>query len=166
MKRILIRGVCAIMGVLFGYVCAPAVSVWILQSSQPEILAGSFLALYKNTVVCDCLNMSPQERKEKLSRYISALQEAEKKNPASKMLSQEVGLAHVRLSVAEKQLGEQVQADEQMGMAREHLTSLGWSDVSSKHLASLVAQLDSENQQTDAKGKPAPANRPSSIHHP
>jgi hypothetical protein len=166
MKGILICGLCAIMGVLFGYVCAPILSVWIFQSSEPEVFAGSFLAMYKNTVVCDCLNMPPQERKEKLSRYISALQEAEEKNAARKMLSQEIALAHVRLSVAEKQLGEQVQADEQMGMARDQLASLGWTDVSSTHLAALVAQLDSEYQRVDAKGKPASAHQSSGAPRP
>jgi hypothetical protein len=139
-------GFCAVAGVAAGYVCAPFLSLWVLQSTDPEISSGANLALYKNLVVCDCDGQPTEQNAKELSTYLSALRESKEKNPASHLLSQEIGLTYVRLSLIEKKLDHQSQADEDMRSGQSELASLGWKDVSDEHLYLLLSQLNSEYQ--------------------
>jgi hypothetical protein len=144
--RISLLGFCAVAGVAAGYVCAPFLSLWVLQSTDPEISSGANLALYKNLVVCNCYGHPEEQNAKELSTYLSALRESKEKNPASHLLSQEIGLTYVRLSLIEKKLGHQSQADEDMRSGQSELASLGWKDVSGEHLYLLLSQLNSEYQ--------------------
>lgn len=160
MKKIIALSICALLGGLSGYVCSPFLSVGIVQFTDPEMFAGFNLALYNNLVVCDCDNRPAAESANKLSQYLSALQEARTNNPNSSLLAQEIGLTYVRLSMIEKKLDQQSQADEDMKRGQKELAALGWKDVSPAHLTSLVAQLSSEYKQGDGKGK---ANTPAAA---
>lgn len=145
--------ICAVAGVAAGYVCAPLLSVWVVQSTDPEISAGANLALYKNLVVCDCDNRTAEQNAKELSTYLSTLQESKGKNPESRLLSQEIGLTYVRLSLTEKKLGHQSQTDEDMRRGQSELARLGWKDVSGEHLYLLLSQLNSEYQRPDKTQK-------------
>ncbi len=153
MKKIIALSICALLGVSAGYACAPVLSVWIVQSTDPEMFFGSTLALYKNMVVCDCNDRPAGESAKELSQYLSTLQTAKGKNQNSSVLSREIGLTYVRLSMIEEKLDQQSQADEDMKHGQTELTALGWKDVSKRHLRSLVTQLDSEYKRVDRKGK-------------
>ena len=153
MKKIIALSICALLGSVVGYFCAPIASVAMLQSTDPETFYGSSLALYKNTVVCDCNDRPPSESLQELSRYLSTLQTAKAKNQNSKVLSQEIGLTYVRLSKVEEKLNHQFQADEDMKHGQVELVSLGWKDVTESHLRSLVAQLDSEYKPVEHSGQ-------------
>jgi hypothetical protein len=115
----------------------------------------SVLALVKSSVVCDCAQRPPDESVKSLTEYLSTLQTAKAKNQSSKMLSQEIGLTYVRLSIVEEKLNQQPQADNHLEQGKKELASIGWTDVTSDHLKSLVTQLDSKYQRADGKGKPS-----------
>jgi len=153
MKKIIALSICALLGCIPGYVCAPVLSVGILQSTDPETFFGSYLALYKNLVVCDCKDRPSGESASELSRYLSTLQAAKAKNQNSKVLSQEIGLTYIRLSMVDQKLDKQSQADADMKQGQTELATLGWKDVSETHLRSLVTQLDSEYKKVNQKGK-------------
>jgi hypothetical protein len=155
MKTTVILSVCALLGALAGYFCAPLVSVGVFQSNDPEMFYGSILALVKSSVVCDCARRPPDESAKSVSKYLSTLQTAKAKNQSSRMLSQEIGLTYVRLSMVEEKLNQQSQADSHLEQGEKELASIGWRDVTSDHLKSLVTQLDSEYQRADDKGKPS-----------
>lgn len=153
MKKVIALSIFAVLGGLSGYLCAPILSVGIVELTDPEMFAGSSLALYKDLIVCDFDDRPAAESAERLSQYLSALQEAKANNPNSSLLAQEIGLTHIRLSMVEKKLGLQSQADENMKRGQAELAALGWKDVSPVHLTSLVTQLNSEYKRVDAKGK-------------
>jgi hypothetical protein len=151
--RISLLAVCAFAGIAAGYLCAPLLTMWVFQSTEPELFAGSNLALYKNLVVCDCDDRPAEQNAKKLSTYLSTLQELKGKNPESGLLSQETALTYIRLSLAEKKLDQQSQADEDMRRGQSELARLGWKDVSAEHLYLLVSQLNSEYKRPDKTQK-------------
>jgi len=157
MKKLTALLICALFGSSAGYVCAPVLSVWMLQSSEPEMFSGSSLALYKNTVVCDCNERPAGEGAKDLSKYLSTLQAAKAKNQNSEVLPQEIGLTYIRLSMVEEKLQRQSQADQDMEHGQTKLSAVGWRDVSKSHLKSLVMQLNSEYKKLDKKDKPISA---------
>lgn len=84
---------------------------------------------------------------------VKNLPEAKAKNQKSNILAQEIGLTYVRLSVVEKKLDQQSQADEDMKRGQAELAALGWKNISTTHLTSLVVQLNSEYKRVDRKDK-------------
>jgi hypothetical protein len=79
------------------------------------------------------------------------------KNQNSEVLSQEIGLTYIRLSMVEEKLQRQSQADQDMEHGQTELSAVGWKDVSKSHLKSLVTQLNSEYRKLDKKDKPISA---------
>lgn len=92
MKKIIALSICALLGSLAGYFAAPILSMAVAQSSDPDIFAGAMLANYKNSVVCDCNNLPPNESAKNYQKYLSALQSYREKDQKSTVLAQEIGL--------------------------------------------------------------------------
>jgi hypothetical protein len=153
MKKIMAFSICALLGGLAGYFCAPILATGLAQSSDSDIFAGAMLANYKSSVVCDCNGRPANEVVKELSEYLSALQRFREKDQKSKVLAQEIGLTHVRLSMVEKKLDQPSRAEEEMKRGQAELAALGWRDVSAGHLTALVAQLNSEYRPVDRKDK-------------
>ena len=153
MKKVIAFSICTLLGAPAGYLSAPVLSMWVAQSSDPEMFAGAMLANYKSSVVCDCNDRPANEGAKELSQYLSALRRLRESNQKSKVLAQEVGLTYVRLSILEKKLNHQTQADEDMRRGQAELAALGWKDLSKPHLTSLVVQLNSEYKRVDRKDK-------------
>ena len=153
MKKVIAFSICALLGGLAGYFCAPILAMGLAQSSDPDIFAGAMLANYKSSVVCDCTDRPANEVAKELSEYLSALQRFREKDQRSEVLAQEIGLTYVRLSMAEKKLDQPSRAEEEMKRGQAELAALGWRDVSARHLTSLVAQLNSEYKPVDHKDK-------------
>ena len=158
MKKVIAFYMCALLGGLAGYFCAPILAMGLAQSSDPDIFAGAMLANYKSSVVCDCNDRPANEVVRELSEYLSALQRFRDKDQKSRVLAQEIGLTYVRLSIVEKKLGQQSRAEEEMKRGEAELAALGWRDVSAGHLTSLVAQLNSEYKPVDRKDKAVSAS--------
>jgi hypothetical protein len=121
----------------------------VVQSTDPVISSGAKLAFFKNLVVCNCGNQPPEQTAKELSTYLSLLQKSKEKNPKSSLLSQEIGLTYIRLSLIERKLGHQSQEGEYMRSGQSELVGLGWKDVSDAHLYLLVSQLNSEYHRPD-----------------
>ncbi len=153
MKKVIAFSICTLLGSLAGYFSAPILSMWVAQSSDPAMFAGAMLANYKSSVVCDYNDRPATEGAKELSEYLSSLKGLRAQNQKSKVLAQEIGLTYVRLSMVEKKLDQQSQADEDMKHGQTELAALGWKDVSKTHLKSLVTQLDSEYKRVDRKDK-------------
>jgi hypothetical protein len=158
MKKVIAFSICVLLGGLAGYFSAPILSMWIAQSSDPDIFAGAMLANYKSSVVCDCNDRSANEVEKELSEYLSALQRFKEKDQKSRVLTQEIGLTYVRLSMVEKKLDQPSRADDEMKYGQAELAALGWKDVSAGHLTSLVAQLNSEYKSIERKDKAVSAS--------
>ena len=153
MKKVIAFSLSALLGILVGYFSAPLLSMWVVQSADPEIFAGSMLAIVKSSVVCNCSGLPPSESVKELSGYLSTLQTLREANKSSKMLAQEIALTEVRLSIIEKILDQRSQAEEEMKRGQLELASLGWKDVSAQHLTALVTQLNSEYKPAAQKVK-------------
>src|SRR5713226_2769685 len=126
MKKVIAFCICTLLGGLAGYFSAPILSMWVAQSSDPAMFAGAMLANYKSSVVCNCNDRPATEGAKELSEYLSTLQTAKAKNQNSNVLSQEIGLTYVRLSMIEEKLDQQSQADEDMKHGQTELAALGW----------------------------------------
>jgi hypothetical protein len=158
MKKIIVFSICALLGGLAGYFCAPILATGLAQSSDPDIFAGAMLANYKSSVVCDCNDRPANEVAKELSEYLSTLQRFREKDQKSKLLAQEIGLTYVRLSMIEKKLDQPSRAEEEMKRGQAELVALGWGDLSAGHLTSLVAQLNSEYTPVGRKDKTTSAS--------
>lgn len=158
MRKVIALSICALLGGIAGYFCAPILAMWQAQSFDPDIFAGAMLANYKSSVVCDCNDRPANEVAKELSEYLSALERFREKDPKSKVLAQEIGLAYVRLSMVERKLDQPSRAEEEMKHGQAELAALGWGDVSARHLTSLVAQLNSEYKPVDRKDEATSAS--------
>lgn len=153
MKKLIALSICALVGGLAGYFCAPILATAVAQFSDPDIFAGAMLAAYKTSVVCDCNERPANEGAKELSEYLAALQRFKEKDQKSTLLGQEIGLTYVRLSLIEKKLDQESRSEEHMKNAQAELSALGWKDTSSAHLTSLVAQLDSKYKPANQSNK-------------
>jgi len=153
MKKIIALSVCALVGGLVGYFATPILSMAVAQSSDPGIVAGAMLASYKSSVICDCNSRTAKETAKELSEYLSTLQKYKEADQKSTLLTQEIGLTYIRLSLVETKLNKRSQAEGSMKRGQAELLGIGWKDTSPAHLTSLVIQLDSEYKPADQNKK-------------
>jgi hypothetical protein len=153
MRKTIVICACALLGLFAGYFTAPIVSMWFLQSTEPDMFGAFLLSLVDNSVVCNCDNQPPSESLKTLTSDLSTLQRWRTQNQSSHVLGQEIGLVDIRLARLDQELGHQSQADEDMKQGQRELTALGWKDVSPQHLIALTAQLNSEYKPIDQKNK-------------
>jgi hypothetical protein len=151
MKKAIIVLVCALLGVCAGYFAAPLASMWIVQSTEPDMFGAFLLSLVDGSVACNCDNQPLNESLKTLTSDLAALQRWRNRDPKSRVLSQEIALTNIRLSRLEQELGHDAQADDDMKLAQEELRVLGWNDVSASHLIALTTQLSSEYIKVDQK---------------
>lgn len=163
MKRIVAVLVCALLGLVGGYFAAPFVSMWFVQSTEPDMFGAFIFYLVDSSVGCDCGGQPLTESLNTLTNDLSILQRWQKQNPKSELLQQEVGLTQVRLARIEQALGNPHDASEHMQQAQQELTQLGWKDVASGHLVALTQQLDSEYLHPSPKRKTAGALSPEPV---
>jgi hypothetical protein len=153
MTKAIIICVCAVLGLTAGYIAAPIASSWYIESREPDMFGAFAFSLVDNFVFCSCGNQPPSEALESVTKDLSILRRWRERNPKSRILAQEIGLAEVELSRLEQNLGHEQRADEAMKRAQDELTAVGWKDVSAAHLIALTAQLNSEYKQADQKNK-------------
>ncbi len=82
------------------------------------------------------------------------------------MLGQEIGLAEVRLSRVERELGRDTEADRDMKGAQDELAALGWKNVSAEHLVALTKRLDSQYEQPSLRSKSVASISANAKHQP
>jgi hypothetical protein len=143
-KKAIAISVCVLLGAAAGYSIAPFASFGIIQLTEPDMQGAFLLSLVEDQIGCACANQPPAESANEVSKDISILEGWRTQNKGSRVLAQEIGLAKVRLSQLEMQLGRNAQADQDMKSGQKELAALGWKDVSSAHLTALVTQLNSE----------------------
>ena len=95
MKRGITLSIAALLGGLAGYLLAPIISMWRLQSADPSMFAEAMLSNYKSSVICDCNDRPGAESAQELSQYLAMLKRFRTQNPGSKVLAQETALAYV-----------------------------------------------------------------------
>ncbi|MFZ0980909.1 MAG: hypothetical protein WAN23_16010 [Candidatus Acidiferrales bacterium] len=144
MKKTIAISVCVLLGAVAGYFVAPIASIGIIQSTESDMFGAFVLYIMEGQIGCACANQPPAESANEVSKDISILEGWRTQNKVSRVLAQEIGLAKVRLSQLEMQLGRNAQADQDMKSGQKELAALGWKDVSSAHLTALVTQLNSE----------------------
>jgi hypothetical protein len=153
MKKVVAFSVCALLGGVVGYFITPILAMAVAQSSDPAVFAGAMLANYKSSIICDCNTRSSGENAKELAEYLSTLQRYKDADQKSTLLTQEIGLTYLRLSLVETKLDEKSQAEQDMKKGQAELSAIGWKDTSTAHLTSLSTQLDSEYRPVDQNKK-------------
>lgn len=143
MKKAFVIVVCALLGVVAGYFAAQPASMWYIQSTEPDMFGAFAFTIVDSSIACNCENKPPNEAMKAVADDLSTLRRWRDLNRGSLILAQEIGLGYVRLSQLEQKLGNNTQADNDMKHGQEELAALGWKDVSSEHLTTLVKRMDS-----------------------
>jgi hypothetical protein len=125
MRKGIITSVCALLGLIAGYLAAPVASIWLIQSTEPDMFGAFTLFLAESFIACNPKNQPPSERVQELSKNLSLLPGWRDQNRGSRVLSQEIGLTYVRLSQLDQSLGNNAHADEDMRDGQDELTALG-----------------------------------------
>ncbi len=144
MKKAIAIFVCVLLGAAAGYLIAPFASFGIIQITEPDMQGAFLLSLVEDQIGCTCANQPPADSVKEVSKDIAILKGWRAQNQNSRVLGQEIGIAEVRLSQLDTQLGRNAQADQDMSSGQKDLAALGWKDVSSAHLTALDAQLNSQ----------------------
>ncbi|HUJ30981.1 MAG TPA: hypothetical protein VLY23_06845 [Candidatus Acidoferrum sp.] len=163
MRKTIAIFVCALLGLCAGYFVAPIASMGFVRWNEPDLFGAFAFSLVDSSISCSCENQPPAETFETLTDDLSTLQRWRKQNPESRILKQEIGLAQVRLSRIEQELGHAAQSDVDMKDGQEELAALGWKNLSAAHLIALTTQLDSEYKQGNQKTKSAVSAHPSTA---
>ena len=153
MKKAIVVCVCALLGLTAGYFAAPPASFWYVQSSDPKMFGAFALFVVDSFIVCNCDKQPAAETLQTLTSNLSILQRWQVQDRPSKILAQEIGMAQVRASRLERDLGHDTQADEYMKQGQAELKALGWRDVSPAHLEALTKQLNSERLPAHQKSR-------------
>jgi hypothetical protein len=144
MKKAIVVVICAALGVAAGFVVAPIVAEAYVQSAEPDLFRAFYIYLVDNFTFCNCDNKPPAEMLQMVVKNVSILKTLHEHDPKSQLLSQELALTQVKASLLEQKLGEEQQAKEDMKLAQDELSALGWKDVSPTRLTAIVAQIESE----------------------
>jgi hypothetical protein len=169
MKRIAAVAVCALLGLLGGYFVAPVMSVWMVQSVEPELFAASIFYVLDSTSRCNCDGEPRSESLHTLTTNLSILHQWQKQDQKhifkSELLQQEVGLTQAKLAQTERASGNLSGAEDHLRQAQQEFTQLGWKDVTPVHLYALTQQMATEcvdpspNKKTTAVSSSAPVTR-------
>jgi hypothetical protein len=144
MKKAIVVVICAALGVAAGFVAAPIAAEAYVQSAEPDLFGAFYIYLVDSFTFCNCDKKPPAEMLQTAVKSVSILKTLHEHDPKSQFLSQELALTQVRASLLEQKLGEEQQAKEDMKLAQDELSALGWKDVSPTRLTAIVAQIESE----------------------
>ena len=138
MKKAIILGIGACVGIALGYLGHGAVAVGFLRVREAYLFSGAIQSIGESLAFCT--NRSLDEQKTSLLNYEAFLEKG-MGHPDDAPVAFYYALAEARLSTVESGLNNRAEAMRHMQKAQEQLSKLGWTDVTPEHILAVVAHV-------------------------
>jgi hypothetical protein len=150
MRKAIVLGIGLFIGVALGYVCGPYIATGVLMKREPFLLFESVETDVESSAFSTQADLKEQQKR--LITYQEGLARVLTKYPSDRPTSFYDALAEARLSSVESSLNNPIESTRHMQAAQQHLSELGWKDVSSEHILAVVAYVYKAN----GKSRPSP----------